>query len=531
MKIELKNNKGFSWHQNKSIFIKGYFYDENNVFYQKENAIKFLSSIENKEDFKSLLKILNGVFSIIVLIDNLTFIAADTTRSFPIFYTLKNEEIILSDDILHLKNNYGLTSFNTVSETELKSSYHTHGKKTLLKNVFQVQSNQYLIIKKNTIIENNFFFSYAIKEENSGTYNSLKNNAVKAFENTFKRLIKSLDNKTVVIPLSAGFDSRLISVFLKKYNYKNVICYTYGRKDSFEIENSKKTAENLGFQWHFIEYNNDLIGDFVNTKEFESYAHFAGKHIAMPNMQEFFAVRYLKESQIIPKDSIFISGYAGDLLGGSQFLKVIPESLNHSEIVDLILSKKFNMCSLSNSNKKKIEKEIKNSLLNFDENYLEKIPSSVFEDYDIKEKIAKYIFNSASFYTFFGFEHRFPFWDKELLNFFKQVPVKFKVMKTLFDDVLINNYFKPENVYFKSENQPSKKIIYTQKIKDKVKPILPTFIKEKFLQKNDWNNYESITKRMLFSLKKENIENDRKFLSYNEIIIQWYLIFCKNSAK
>ena len=50
---------------------------------------------------------------------------------------------------------------------------------------------------------------------------------------------------------------------LKKYNYKNVVCYTYGRKDSFEIENSQKTAKTLNFEWHFIEYKDDLISDFL----------------------------------------------------------------------------------------------------------------------------------------------------------------------------------------------------------------------------------------------------------------------------
>ena len=101
-------------------------------------------------------------------------------------------------------------------------------------------------------------------------------------------------------------------------------------------------------------------------------------------------------------------------------------------------------------------------------------------------------------------------------------------MKTLFDDVLINHYFKTENVYFENEMQPSEQEVFTQKIKNKIKPIIPTFIKQKLLKKNDWNNYETITNKMLVSLEKNDIKHDFKSESYNDIIAQWYLYFSKN---
>jgi asparagine synthase (glutamine-hydrolysing) len=527
MNITLKNNSSFKWFKNDTLFFKGYFYVDT-IFYEKENALNFLHKRETKVAFFKTINQLNGVYTIIVSFENTTFIITDTTRAFPLFYTSFKDQLYVSDDITHLKKSLPLYEFDALSEIELKSSLHTYGKRTLLKNVYQVQSDECLCIENNTIINNHFLFSYAIKTENSLTYKKLTTKAITVFDNSFKRLVTSLQNRTAVIPLSAGFDSRLIATQLKKLNYKNVICYTYGKKDSFEIENSKKVAKTLGFKWYFIEYTKDLIADFINQEEFKNYAHFAGKLSSTPNMQEFFAVKYLKENKLIPEDSIFIPGYAGDLLGGSQFLKVIPKNLKSSEIVDLIIKEKLNNGTLTKLNKKSIRKELENSLFNFDKNYLEKVPSSVFEDFDLKEKIAKYIFNSANFYTYFGFEHRFPFWDKETLHFFKSVPVKYKTMKTLFDDVLINHYFKTENVYFENEMQPSEQEVFTQKIKNKIKPIIPTFIKQKLLKKNDWNNYETITNKMLVSLEKNDIKHDFKSESYNDIIAQWYLYFSKN---
>ncbi|MGB0880549.1 MAG: DUF7411 family protein [Polaribacter sp.] len=531
MQIILNNNKGFYWHKNDTVFVKGSFFDTENRFYENENALSFLNKIKTKEDFINTIKELNGSFSIILKIKDVVCVASDTTRCFPIFYTFQNDELFISDDIVFLKNKFNIQCFDELATLELKASLHTHGKKTLLKNVFQIQSSEYVIFEKNKTIENDFFFSYAINQSSKSSYNFLKKEAVITFENVFKRFIKSLDNKTVVVPLSGGFDSRFIAVMLKKYHYKNVVCYTYGRKDSFEIENSKKTAETLGYQWHFIEYNAEIIENYLQTSEFKKYAHFAGKFSSTPNLQEYFAVKYLKENYLIPEDAIFVPGYAGDLLGGSQFIKIIPKNLKTKELIDLILRSKFSNYKLSYSEINSLKKEIANTLFYIDKNYHQKIPYSVFENYDISEKIAKYIFNSASFYTFFDYQHRFPFWDKDLLEFFKKIPPKFKKMKMLFDDVLVEHYFKPYNIYFENELSSSKKSIYLQKIKDVIKSFFPIFIKQKILQKNDWNNYKPITQQMITSLNKNTLKVKKKSKNYNEIIAQWYLYFSKEMIK
>ena len=531
MKISLKNNKGFSWFSNKTTSVKGYFFDDKNNFYEKEKSVSFFENIQDENQFIEILKTINGVFSVIIQLEESVFIASDTTRSFPLFYTFKNEEYIISDDILHLKNSLSIDEFDEFSEFEFKSCLHTTGRKTLLKNVFQTQSNEYLIFKNNKFIKSDFFFSYAIKETSNSEYSLLKEKAIEAFENSFERLLKSVKNETLVIPLSGGFDSRLIAVMLKKHNYKNVVCFTYGNKNSFEIENSKKTAETLGFKWFFIEYNEELIGDYLETETFKKYAHFAGKYSSMPYLQEYFAVKHLKEKNIIPDNSIFIPGFSGDFLGGSQFLKVIPNNLKTTEIIDLIIREKYKFKKGSTSKKAELKEKIHQSLLQFDKNYEEKIPSSVFEDYDLKEKITKFNFNSASYYLFFGFEFRFPFWDLELLNFFKKLPESHKKMKLLFDEVLIENYFKPHQVFFESELQPSKKIISNQKVKDKIKPYLPTSIKQKLLEKSDWINYHLITQKMVNSMKENNLVIKKNIKTYNEIIIQWYMYLSKGKIK
>jgi asparagine synthase (glutamine-hydrolysing) len=411
---------------------------------------------------------------------------------------------------------------------EFKASNHTYGKKTLLKDVYQIQASECIVIENNKIIKSFFNYSYAIEKENVLEFKYLKEKAIIAFENSFKRCLDSLHNRIVAIPLSGGFDSRLITVFLKKYNYRNVICFTYGNKNSFEIENSKKVANQLGFKWYFIEYSQETIGDFLNDNQFKEYINFASKLSSMPSLQEYFAVKYLQKNNLIPNNAIFISGFAGDLLGGSQFLKIIPKNLTFNAISSLIIDKKLINYPIKTRVKNKLKQKINQQLFEFDKDCNKKIPSSVFEDFDIKEKISKFIFNSASFYSFFGYEFRFPFWDKELLDFFKEVPVELKYNKLLFDDVLINKYFKPFNVFFENEIRVKNKKKWITRIRKKVKPFIPSFMKEKRLEKLSWMNYKNITQEMLFFLKKKNINVKRAYNGYNEIIAQWYIYISKN---
>ena len=530
-KIHLIQNNGFHWFKNDTISVKGCFFDDKNNFYEKSDLLDYFKSVKTKADLIDKITEANGIFTVIIKIKDIIMIASDTSRIFPLFYSFQKNSLFISDDIVFLKTNLKISVINKQSETEFNSAAHTIGNKTLLKNIYQTQSNEFLIFQNNKLINQQFFFSYSTNKLNPAPYESLKSQAIQVFEETFKRLIISLQNRPVILPLSGGYDSRLIALMLKKHNYTNVICFTFGKKNNFETENSKKTAEALNFKWLFIEYSKELINNYIETESFKEYVHFAGKYSSMPFLQEYFAVKYLKDNNLIAENSVFIPGHSGDLLGGSQLIKVVSENLKPSGISNLIVKKKFFYNSISDSEKPEIKKAVKNSLLSFNPDYQKDIPYSVFEDYDIKEKLTKFIFNSTSVFNFFGFEQRFPYWDKKMLCFFKNVPFEYKKMKLLYDDVLKNHFFKSFNLNFEKEIQSSLFSVSVQKIKNRIKPILPFVFRKQFLIKNDWKNYEAITNQMLFSIKKNNLPVDSKIKKYNEIIIRWYLLFIKGLIK
>ncbi len=531
IKIKLLHNKGVKWYKNETVSVKGCFFDDKNNFYEKEKMPLFFDGINKIEDFIETVSKINGIFTVILNKENQIMLASDTSRIFPLFYSVTKNDFYLSDNPVFLKETLNFHEINNDAVPEFFSYGYILGNKTLLKNIYQTQSDEYLIFEKKTKkIQSGFFFSYATDTVNNSLYDELKKQAINVFENAFKRLIISLKSRQVVLPLSGGYDSRLIAVMLKKHNYKNVICFTFGKKGNFEVENSKNTAKILGFKWIFIEYSTELINNYLETETFKKYVHYAGKYSSMPFLQEYFAVKYLKEKNIIDDDAVFIPGHSGDVLGGSQFIKVIPENLKYPEIHNLILKKKFFYNSLTFSEKQSVKKTIQKTLSSYNSLKDILLPYSVFEDFDIKEKFAKFIFNSSSVFNYFGYEQRFPYWDKELLMFFKTVPFKYKKMKLLYDEILTQHYFKPYNLNFEKEIQASLYSVFVQKIKNRLRPLLPAFIINKFLLKNDWKNYREITNQMLILLKK-NKTSGFKIKKYNEIIIRWYLMYIKDLIK
>ena len=84
----------------------------------------------------------------------------------------------------------------------------------------------------------------------------LKSKLIKINNNIISKLIKTCNNKFIVIPLSAGYDSRFILSGLINKGYKNIITFSYGKKENRELNTARKIAEYLKVPWHYIEFTN-----------------------------------------------------------------------------------------------------------------------------------------------------------------------------------------------------------------------------------------------------------------------------------
>ena len=520
IEFEFNYNSGFKWFEYNGVCVKGFGFDNNEQFFSNEKLAQYFDISLTLKEFEEKINTLNGLFSVILIKNDgaEVFIAVDRMRMFPVFYSLKNGDIIISDNVFSIQKKWN-SKLSKNKVAGFMSAGFVTSSNTLFDDIFQVEAGT-IVSKNRGQIEKKYYYRYSTQDVLQDNSFELHQKASKITTKAFYRLIKSLNNRTAIVPLSGGYDSRLVAVILKNAGYKNVICYTYGRSGNSEYKLAKLVADKLQYKHIFVEYKKELWQNYLNDKTFINYFKYSSNGVSMTFLQEYFAVKYLKDKKLIPDDSVFIPGHSGDFLGGSHLTKYnFSPKMKASVIKQKIYDHYFTYASNIGLTKTDVFPFIAETLVKSND-----LSFSVIEDWEMKERMTKCISNSANVYNFFGYEHRLPFWDNELTDFYKHVPYKQKVNKKLYDAVLENDFFAPANLIFEEELQASAMKIKLHQIKLLIKKLLPDFIKKRIAKESIYS-YElcmgEITQEMIDDMKKRKIDIIPHYNDSNFTIIQW----------
>ncbi len=500
-----------------NIHAKGYLFDEENNLLKDKELITYFEGVKDQDHFLEKLKHANGLFSVIIEDGDTVLMAVDRSRCFPLFYALTNNDLIISDSIESILEKTDSKKLDQKASKIFLATGYVTGEKTLIKNIFQVQAGEYIYFNKGKIVKN-FFHTFIPERISEYTNATPVKNFLKSIDMLSERTGKLLEKKVAVIPLSSGYDSRLIVSILKNIGINNAICFTYGRKDHDEIEISRKVAEKTGYKWLFIEYNDELIKGYLDDPVFHEYYKYSANYSSMFFMQEYFAVKFLHENNLIPDNSVFIPGHSGDVLAGGHLWEDINKNTTSKDLAKLIYEKNFILNKLSGTVKKDLVNEIyKNIIVN------SKFPFAVFQNWELKERHAKFVINSANVYNFFGYEYIMPLWDLNLLDFFTSLPYSYRVFKNFYNDILKKHVFLPAGLNFDSENLPPDSSIRIQRYKNKLKSYIPEILKKPFYHHPDPFYYKEITSCMINDMLKKKYKVNTKVQYENAYIVQWYL--------
>lgn len=521
--FKLFGNQAFQWFYQENHYFTGYFFDENSVLYKGKDAIDFLLHIENEH---SIIPKLNGIYTYIQTNENGVAISIDVINYFPIFYLKQDNNWIVSDNWHYLVDVKSGLNSNSEAESEFRSIGFVLDNETLDKDIYKTRAGEKLFLNHDGTFEriaDYYFFPDYITND---IFQKLTNEVVTELYEAGKRLITFLDSRTAVLPLSGGFDSRLIACILKKLNYENVISFTYGIPNK-EEKMSRKVAQTLGYTWHFIDYRTIDVETYLDDTQFLEYVKFAGNGYAMPYLQEYFAMKKLIEEKMIPNNSVLLPGHSGDFLGGSYVVKAAKTKVEHKKLSDYLVNKYFWFTKTNHKSKKQLIERVSKTLQDYSQNNnYSKNYNPFVEDWDIKEKLSKFIFHSSKVFDFWGFETYFLLWDKKLIDLFRKIPYHYRENKLLYDHVAINEFFKTLNVYYSEEEMKTTSFdIKMQKIKNKVRNLFSWKYILKRMTKHDWMYYAVLTSAMEDRLEKQGYKRLKKFRSFNAVICRWYMDF------
>ncbi|NQT06192.1 MAG: hypothetical protein HQ575_01480 [Candidatus Omnitrophica bacterium] len=452
IKLHFDDRKRYAWYQQKAedkeIWVSGSGF-LNGLFLNAESLAK--TFLHNGKltfgTFKEKIKALNGNFIVIVRDGGSCIAAVDHIRSIPLFYVNKGNRFYISDRALWIREKCDCLIPDKLSRDEFLCTGYVTGQDTLFENIKQLQAGECLYLggaeDGESIFKKERYYRYLSHKLSHKPIDTLIDELDKVTQNVFERLVSGVNGRTIVVPLSGGLDSRLVASMLKRAGYDNVICFSYGRKNNKDSLKSERIAKALGYKWFFVEYSERKWREWYNHNDFRSYFNSADNLSSLPHIDDWAAVKELRDNALIPDNAVFVPGHTGDFISGGH-LKYIFDStkkLTEKELVTNIMQKHYGLWPVKLKDKDlnaMLKRKIRNSLRDLKKETVQDMASS-YEYWEWQERQSKFIVNSVRVYDFWGYDWRLPLWDVEFMDFWKDMLYGFKLNKKLYTRYLADS--------------------------------------------------------------------------------------------
>ncbi len=423
----------FDWYRvNDRCFVIGQLFDgDTGQYYEGQELLAYFSDVQSKQIFVEKLYRANGHFAVVLQLPDGRWLAAvDRLRARPLFYSCIDQEIFVADSAYCLADHMP----NQIDDLLAQSCYWetgwVAGQDTYYQGIKQLAAGQYLEVQDNTIIKIQRYAA-KISLKHDANWPDLWQQCDTVSQQVFDRLWQVLRGRTAVVPLSAGWDSRYILTELKKRNYANVICFSYGEPNQHEWRIAKHIAQKFGYPFYYVPYRN--YSELAEVVQLKAYLKYGYHYANLPHIQDFFAVAYLHRKQLLPKDSVFLPGHSGDFLGGSWLRKQIKRMPDNMPWPERVWQQ--HCIGLDTTDKSSLLRYFEASLPIEPE--ASSLPDILLAEYfNMMNRQSKFIVNAVRVYEFFGYDWYLPLWDGELVEFWQSMPLVYRTDKLLYRQYL-----------------------------------------------------------------------------------------------
>ena len=393
------------------------------IFYQQveicaETLLQLLLS--DKGEFNTeKTAALAGFFSIVIQQSDALILITDRVRSFPLFYRKSDNQLQVSDDCMSLSNNMSL---DEIACREFTSLGYVTGNDTLYQATKQVPAATVIRFDATTTVEQRYFIFKRTAAQSTQSEAQLMQTLHSLMASLVDECVKLAAGRQIVVPLSGGYDSRAILLFLQRTGYKNIHTFTFGAATSPEIAVAGQLARELKVSWTPVFYTVKMWRELRHDAEFDRYLHFITNGVSVPNIQVWPAIRILLQQGVIEPNALLLPGHTGDFVSGGHLSgettavteMMLPE-------ISLAIYKKYYQLD-----KLPVFQPLLERIQSNCKGLLEEKPDWTVEGlkdaWNWQERQSKFIVNSNRYYDFFQLEWWMPFWQVEFVDFWLQVP-------------------------------------------------------------------------------------------------------------
>lgn len=425
------------------VWVCGYA-DNGHCSYSGDALAQMISNnVDDEWDagIADFLKHLNGNWALVVLKGNILYAASDRVRSFPLLYNELSGGLRISDCITKVCGGH-IKWCSKGIEDFLWAGYPT-GTSTLVDGVYQIPAGMYLrydvATKQKSLIE---YFNFLPTSNNLDSEDQLPKRLSELLDEAIIRVGKVARGR-IVVPLSGGMDSRVIAALLKRNGFEDVLCFSYGRKGNSESEASKRVAEALGYEWHFVEYSPQTWASCMFSQEMKDYIVFACNGCSMPVYNDWYAVKILRESGRVSAGDTFLPGHTGMLVFRHKpaCFYNSDASIELKSLVEYILRRNFLYWPGSPPERISLRllEQFRSGMNDGPFNNPE--ANNLYQQWYWRERQAKLIVNIDRVYEYFGCHWLLPLWDAFLIDYYLTIPIGLREGKRLFYRASVENIF------------------------------------------------------------------------------------------
>jgi len=380
---------------------------------------------------------LNGSFAVVGLHGAEVRAAVDRLRSFPLFYAGAGGAIRIADRAKGL-----IASERPALDVQCRLEFqfvgYVTGEATLVPELRQIRAGHALLHAAGQGEPRQVrYYAFRHRDFLEEGDDDLTSRLLGVHERVFRRLLDDVGERQIVIPLSGGYDSRLVGHSLRELGARNVLCYTYGLPGNWESEISRELARHLGFEWVMVPYSTELWRAVAASPAFERYFLEAGNFASLAHIQDWPAVQALLTQKKIAQDAVFVPGHSGDFLAGSHVPRHFANRprVSREELLQAMFDVHYSLWDWPRDSaadmRRAFAERIERVVGTIADGTAEQA-ADTFECWDCEERQAKFIVNSVRTYESFGFEWRLPLFDAELMDFWSHIALDGRLRRRLY---------------------------------------------------------------------------------------------------
>lgn len=374
--------------------------------------------------------------------------AVDRVRSIPMIWAADRHMVAIAENADGISRNFDLTpaGIDRDAAVSVALAGYTIGNDTLYRGVRQLGPGQYLLLDRAAAPTVGRYHQWTPWRPDDVSADDLATPLAALHERLIEKMIATAGGRPILVPLSAGLDSRFIVAGLREAGYPGVQCFAYGIPGNREAEVSRQVAQKLGTPWHFVPYDNRTMRAALESQDHARFRAGADSLTGVHFPQDYLALKSLLDAGVVSRDMIVVNGQSGDFITGNHIPAALhgPASDNSSaarvdRVISAVLAKHFKQWGDLRNNGNLVRLAIR---VGQEIDAIGGLPSDpggdhgVYEYCEFQDRQAKYVIAGQRVYEHFGMDWRLPLWDQDYLSFWGRAPLAAKIGQALYRRVL-----------------------------------------------------------------------------------------------